>query len=561
MPGQRDDETKRRPTSTKKAPTRKFFNSVEPTFSIAQPKTQQLQFLDNSDPGKNAVVRKKAREWVHRNKQQELAVKTKRAVAKKKYDGEVEFELRQERMPQLDVLCDPLMNVAAGRPDPFETFPKVGRNVDHIIEYFLTSCPEQIPCSDDKYAWRPRQPSLEVAKNNSVFSNMAESYVSFVLWLYATTMMRDAITKECLSEETLYFYTLSLRTLQKIVNDNSQVESDAFIRALSCFTACAAFCGMFEAAEMHCNAMLKAVALKGKGNLIAGFRQYKPFTQKVMMWCEFGVTVYNRTLPKLPYTPPPISEPLAVPLLLEADRLTVVTLSSIPPVSDRFKTVFRLLHQLSLSQATSPTTPNLFPRDKKKDRAVLRPMYDMQWILLQLSAAQQIAGHEYSKVDVMLTEACHLAFYMGPRALAPQMALCDSFVTGLKKALLSLIEDAESPQAASSTGDAPPILRTEPNIPPVLSLEKNDSTIHTISTSRTLDNVVLWVLYIGTIASSANSRPEYGWYQERFRAQVQAMGVKDRDDLKQVLRLFPNTEGSPYISMDKVDHLLSGSDT
>jgi len=94
------------------------------------------------------------------------------------------------------------------------------------------------PIETDKYAWRLRQPFLQVCKKNSVFSNMSQDFMSFVTWLYATTLIRDSIAGESLSSEVSYFYALSLRSIQEAINSTDSKYTDAFIRSLACLTAC-----------------------------------------------------------------------------------------------------------------------------------------------------------------------------------------------------------------------------------------------------------------------------------------------------------------------------------
>lgn len=57
--------------SQKDSKGRKFFQQMQPTFSIDVPTTTftKLEFLDNFDPAKDTVVRKKAREWVNKNRE------------------------------------------------------------------------------------------------------------------------------------------------------------------------------------------------------------------------------------------------------------------------------------------------------------------------------------------------------------------------------------------------------------------------------------------------------------------------------------------------------------
>jgi hypothetical protein len=110
-------------TAPNKRASRNYFHSVGPTFSITPPATQlQLQFLDNSDPAKNTVVRKKAREWVYRNKCRELTGQKKKVGPKEKSD-------------QIEMVWKMVRNPGLGRVDPFDVLPSVGRKVDHIIDY------------------------------------------------------------------------------------------------------------------------------------------------------------------------------------------------------------------------------------------------------------------------------------------------------------------------------------------------------------------------------------------------------------------------------------------
>lgn len=126
-------------SSGKKVPSRRFFHNVQPSFAVSQPNAQQLKFLNNDDPEKNVVVRKNAREWVHRNKQQVLDIRTKRPEGKGQSRNEVDKILEPRRKNKgswrMVLVSDPLMDIAASKPDPFDVFPAVGRKIDHIIEY------------------------------------------------------------------------------------------------------------------------------------------------------------------------------------------------------------------------------------------------------------------------------------------------------------------------------------------------------------------------------------------------------------------------------------------
>lgn len=68
---------------------------------------------------------------------------------------------------------------------------------------------------------------------------MAEDILPFVLWLYATTLIRDGLSGEVLSEETVYFYKLSLQTMQKAINSSGDLYPDSLIQGLACFAGTA----------------------------------------------------------------------------------------------------------------------------------------------------------------------------------------------------------------------------------------------------------------------------------------------------------------------------------
>ena len=133
--------------------------------------------------------------------------------------------------------------------------------VGHVLtrRTVYTSCPDELPFANgesgsripglslssflltptDKYALRQHRRELEVPKDSLVVINMSEGFESFVLWLYATTLIRDGIAGNFLSEESLYFYKMALHSMQKAVDEADGVYSESLIRALACFSACA----------------------------------------------------------------------------------------------------------------------------------------------------------------------------------------------------------------------------------------------------------------------------------------------------------------------------------
>lgn len=155
---------------------RKFFQQMQPTFSIDVPTTNftKLEFLDNFDPTKDTVVRKKAREWVNKNREiSNLGGQTysksnsksrSKKVALKADDEDRKKQLAKRKVAApADIISSPKA-VGASAVDPFGILPNIGRDFDHIIKYcefiqnqrryplthivLSANCPEEIPCSD-----------------------------------------------------------------------------------------------------------------------------------------------------------------------------------------------------------------------------------------------------------------------------------------------------------------------------------------------------------------------------------------------------------------------------
>ena len=119
---------------------RKFFQQIEPTFAVSVPTAPytELQFLDNFDPGKDAIIRKKAREWVNRNKERTALNGRPKPKAKgnaeKAANEELEKQLAKKRADSKALVASP-RTISASSVDPFGLLPNVGRNFDHIIKY------------------------------------------------------------------------------------------------------------------------------------------------------------------------------------------------------------------------------------------------------------------------------------------------------------------------------------------------------------------------------------------------------------------------------------------
>jgi hypothetical protein len=120
---------------------RSFFQQMQPTFAVEVPKrVTRLEFLDERDPRKDTIVRKKAREWVNQNKvnakksrpkQQQTRVDEARDIQPAEFHGTGSYGWTFHEMV---TTCVPL--AAVGHTfDPFNSLPNVGTKYDHILDY------------------------------------------------------------------------------------------------------------------------------------------------------------------------------------------------------------------------------------------------------------------------------------------------------------------------------------------------------------------------------------------------------------------------------------------
>ncbi|KAJ4367379.1 hypothetical protein N0V83_006961 [Neocucurbitaria cava] len=412
---------------------RQFFQQLQPTFSIELPKESatRLEFLDHSDPSKDTVVRKKAREWVNKNKANskksrdvQVFSEAKRTAGVINEADETQRQLYMKRSKWPEISSNPFQ--AIGNLDPFNLLPEVGRKYDHIIQFFLTSsCPEEIPCSDDKYSDQSKHSLIPFSSDNTVLGNMAKSQATFILWLYATALIRDGMCGSINTEEVQWFYNKSLRALQETLKKDveSGEYSDPLLNCLACMTATASFAGMFKTAELHRDALIKVLALRGDGDVVQGIKSATTWSVKAIQWCEIMVATQLVELPKIPYLPFAPAKPAPKQVTLEAARLTSITLASLPRLSESLHKIIHLLHHLGIAYAQ--------PTGTKIDSYIIQPLYDAEYALLQLLSSQKSPGHGYSEIEVLLAEAFQLYFWTGPRMLPPQTRLCDLLITRL----------------------------------------------------------------------------------------------------------------------------------
>jgi hypothetical protein len=127
---------------TEKGQQRRFFEHVQPTFTVVVPKTTRLEFLDERNPAKSIIVRKKAREWVNQNRASTQKSRSRRRPSKAKQrerdiDSSENQDTRLERRSINGTVesSSPLRTIGLHQFDPFAVLPHVATNYDHLLDY------------------------------------------------------------------------------------------------------------------------------------------------------------------------------------------------------------------------------------------------------------------------------------------------------------------------------------------------------------------------------------------------------------------------------------------
>ncbi|KAF2131418.1 hypothetical protein P153DRAFT_365006 [Dothidotthia symphoricarpi CBS 119687] len=536
--------------TSQKDKSRKYFQQAQPTFSLELPThTPKLEFLDNFDPDKDLVVRKKAREWVNKNKglrTQPWRARPEPKKIKTKDGNEQQKQLAKRKNNETTRVHDPLKIIGVSQKDPFNMLPDIGRNYDHIIDFFLSGCcPEEIPCSDDKYVQGPEKALVSFSQENSIFWNVSKSDLSFTLWLFATVSVRGGLSGNPHTEEIQWFYLKALRLLQETLQKETELNefSDEMLTGLACVMATANYSGMFSTAALHRDAMLRMLTLRGGGDIIKGFLSVNPWGKKCMQWCEFMIAAQLVEVPKVPYEAPIASAILPPTLAREACRLTAVSLSNLPPLCEPLQIILGLLHQLALSYAHRQPRVSI-------DSYVITPLYNVEFTLLETLAAQRLPDHGYSDVEVLLTETFQLFFWTGPRQLPTQIRMCDLFVSRIMKALLPLLLETELAEDMNGFRERASSLREDNSIKPP-NVDDYLNLFH--RNSRHTNNAIMWSLALGTIVSATFQRPEHLWFKGRLDLQLRAMGLyKKKEEYQTFLNMFPSTDGFAWIDLRNI---------
>jgi hypothetical protein len=133
-----DDTSKRKP---QKGNERRFFQQMQPTFAVTLPRrTTRIEFLDESNPAKDTIIRRKAREWVNQNRDPTRKGRRKQRRAETEGLEAIPAE-EQDTQPQTPKSNDtiltisPRQTVGSCQYDPFCSLPIVDAKYEHLLDY------------------------------------------------------------------------------------------------------------------------------------------------------------------------------------------------------------------------------------------------------------------------------------------------------------------------------------------------------------------------------------------------------------------------------------------
>jgi hypothetical protein len=224
---------------------------------------------------------------------------------------------------------------------------------------------------------------------------------------------------------------------------------------------------------------------------------------------EILIAIQLIETPQIPYICTSPSTPLCPNILLEAQRLTSLTLQRFPNLPNSLQHVILLLHQLGVAY-------NNLPSNTRTDIYIIRPLYDAQYTLLQILEAHK-NEHNLSPLEYLLAESFQLYYAIGPRANPPQMRLLDLLVARVQAALVPFLG---------------------PDLPCL-------PTSHGVYDEPTSD-AIAFSLALGTMVAAWMERPERVW----FRAHLcEWLGEWDGERYGRMLGVFPTTEGYVWLSV------------
>ncbi|KAF1915245.1 hypothetical protein BDU57DRAFT_518123 [Ampelomyces quisqualis] len=536
------DTSKRKPQTGN---DRRFFQQMQPTFAVTLPRRHtKIEFLDESNPAKDTIIRKKAREWVNQNrdqgrknrrKQRRTDTEVKEPEPKARDAQNMPLQRRKSEDPVL--MLSPLETVGTCQFDPFLTLPIVGAKHEHLLEYFLTGCPGKPPVASGQAtslipfintthdsAVKSRHSIIPFSSANTILGKMAQSEVTWAIFLYSIVCMKEGFSGSSNLAEALAFYNIALKELQLQLNKEMEtgVHTDYLLMGLSIIAAIASFTGLFDTAIVHRDALVRILSNRGNGDVLKGLQTAGQWTIKTVQWLEILVAVQLNETPKVPYYHAFQAQPLPELVIEEAARLTSTTLSHLPPLTKPLQNIVLLLHQLAAAYAFLPPGQNT-------DVYIITPLYDAQYSLLYILDTHK-KTHNLSDLEALLAEVFHLYFAVGPRGQPPHVRVLDLVVARLKNALLPFLDD-------SIRNDV------DPSTPPALRHSYKETTNH----------VIAWSLAIGTLISACHDRPEYRWFRGHVRAHFYATGLSvDKHAFLSMLEIFPTTEGFVWLDMERL---------
>jgi hypothetical protein len=131
---------------SQKSKDRRFFQQMQPTFATELPtttSTTRFEFLDENDPAKKTIIRKKAREWVNKNKitgnhngqkqQRSRSSKTLREADDGRNDAKQSLARPSNELVVMGGLIP--QGLGSYQSDSFNILPDIGRKYGHIVDF------------------------------------------------------------------------------------------------------------------------------------------------------------------------------------------------------------------------------------------------------------------------------------------------------------------------------------------------------------------------------------------------------------------------------------------
>lgn len=138
----------------------------------------------------------------------------------------------------------------------------------------------------DKYSQTPNKDLIGFNHENTVFSNMAKSDATFIMWLYSLAAVHGGMIGRPNSEEVRWFYNKALIAVQRMLKKDVEAGkySDELLNGMTCATATASYSGMYDTATLHRSATIRALTIRGGGDIMEGLKSLPPWSCKAIQW-------------------------------------------------------------------------------------------------------------------------------------------------------------------------------------------------------------------------------------------------------------------------------------